>query len=258
MLRAILIDDEPLALKSLQTDLRTYCQEDVQVVDTCTSPLLALKAIRQNQPDLVFLDISMEGYETDGFGILEILGDIDFAVIFVTSHSEHALRAFKVSAIDYLVKPFSPQELQRAVQKAIKHQQKPDNTVLRQLLDELKQTDTNTPTQISFPISDGFVYMEHQRIMYCIAEGAYTYIYQKGEKRFLTTRGLKTVEEMLPASHFFRIHYSHLINREYLDRFLSKGKGNHLVLMKDGTKLIVSRNRKKEFLAWMDAQTSKK
>lgn len=258
MLRAVLIDDEPLALTSLQNDLNTYCQEEVQIVDTCTSPLSALKAIRQYQPDLVFLDISMEGYETDGFGILEILGDIDFAVIFVTSHSEHALRAFKVSAIDYLVKPFTPSELQRAVQKALKHQQNPDNTVLQQVLDQLKQKEKRPSSQLTFPISDGYVYMDLEKIMYCVAEGAYTYIYQRDKGRFLATKGLKVIEEMLPTTDFFRIHYSHLVNRKFVDRFLAKGKGNQQVLMTDGTKLMVSRNRKKEFLAWMDAQTNKK
>lgn len=254
MLQAILVDDESLALQSLQADLQLYCADEVQVVASCSSPILALTAIRRHQPDVVFLDIGMESYGTNGFDILEILGEFHFSVIFVTAHdeSDYLLKAFKVAAVDYLVKPFSPQSLQEAVAKAKRHRQVASGSVIQDLVSELRHTDVKHPEQISIPVAEGFRYLIPEKIMYCMADGAYTRFFLEDGSPFMSSKGLKEVEQLLPPTTFFRIHYSHLINRYYLKTFLSKGKGTYQVIMLDGQELIVSRKRKQDFLAWMD------
>lgn len=254
MLQAVLVDDEPLALQSLQADLQQYCADQVQVIATCSSPLLALTAIRRHQPDVVFLDIGMDSYGTTGFDLLEILGEFHFSVIFVTAHdtSDFLLRAFKVSAVDYLVKPFSPQSLQTAVSKAMRQRQVSNDSVIQELVAELRKPDGNHPEQISIRVLEGIRYLMPEKIMYCSADGGYTRFFLEGDSPFMTSKGLKEVQQLLSPTSFFRIHYSHLINRYYLKKFLNKGKGSYQVIMLDGEELPVSRKRKEDFLAWMD------
>ena len=255
MLRAILVDDEVLALQSLQQDLQTYCAQTIEVVASCDSPLHALKAIRKYQPDLVFLDISLEGFETDGFGLLDILGEVHFSIIFVTAHPDYALQAFRVSAVDYLVKPFSPQDLQRAVEKVYQQRRLPNAQELRELIDALQTPTLCREPQLRFPMTNGSHFIEEGEIMYCLAEGAYTRLMLADGSNLLVSKGLKSVQEPLSEEWFFRIHYSHLINRRYLKQLISNGKAEAEVLMKDGTKLVVARSRKQPFLKWMKSKT---
>ncbi|MEM7660092.1 MAG: LytTR family DNA-binding domain-containing protein [Bacteroidota bacterium] len=255
MLRAILVDDEVLALQSLEKDLQTYCAQTVEVVASCESPLSALQAIRRHQPDVVFLDISLEGFETDGFGLLEILGEVQFSLVFVTAHPNYALQAFKVSAVDYLVKPFSPQELQRAVEKVYQQRRLPNAQELRELIEALKEPGACREPQLRFPMTNGSHFVEERDIMYCRAEGAYTRLFLAGGQSLLVSKGLKSVQKPLSEEWFFRVHYSHLINRRYLQQLLSNGKAEAKVLMKDGEKLVVSRSKKQGFLQWMKQKT---
>lgn len=115
MLKAILIDDEQDALDALEIDLRKYCSDSVQVIKKCQSPMDGLIAIRRLKPNLVFLDIQMP--QASGFEMLEILGDIDFNLVFTTAHDDYAIKAFKVSAVDYLLKPVDKNELIAAIEK---------------------------------------------------------------------------------------------------------------------------------------------
>ncbi|RMG26818.1 MAG: DNA-binding response regulator [Bacteroidetes bacterium] len=254
MLRAILVDDEPLALESLQQDLQTHCAEQVQVVGAFESPVKALKAIQSLRPDLLFLDIGMEQYELDGFELLEILAEQACEVIFVSGHTERAAQAFKANAVDFLVKPFLAEELKAAVEKVMYRKSKPDEALLRKLVDEIRQPTAQQARQLHFPVVDGLVLVHADQIMYCRAEGQLTRVFRSEDSPFVTYQIIGKVEELLPADLFFRIHHSHIINRHFLKKYL-KGSGG-VVQMADGTTLNVAKSRKRSFLDWLRTQTN--
>lgn len=246
MLKAILIDDEPAATKALMNDLEQYARQDIEVIQVCHSPLEGLKAINKYQPDLVFLDIMMPGMS--GFELLEVLGDIKFEVIFITAHNEYAVDAFNISAIHYLQKPVDKNKLKEAIERVKeKHQQSISNENLLQLLGNLKSDDPEQ--KIGLPTKEGFDFVPIKDIMYCVAEGNYTYIYMDQRKPALVTRSLKMLHQALPDKLFFRIHASHIINRTYLEKYI-RGDGGY-VLMEDQKSLSVARSKKVKFLNWV-------
>ena len=246
MLKAILIDDEPAATKALEHDLIHYCSKDVKVIQICNNPLEGLKAINKLNPDLVFLDIMMPGMS--GFELLEVLGEVNFEVIFVTAHNEYAIDAFNISAIHYLEKPVDKDQLQEAIYRVKeKHQSSFPNENLLQLLDNLKSEDPDQ--KIGLPTKEGFDFVPIKDIMYCVAEGNYTFIHLKDERPILVTRSLKLLQQALPDKQFFRIHASHTINRSFLQKYI-RGDGGY-VLMDDGKSLSVARSKKVQFLSWV-------
>lgn len=253
MLRTILIDDEALALKSLKHDLETYCSNEVKIVDICQTPLQALASLRQHHPDLVFLDVGMKGHETDGFGILEIWGEIDFELIFVTADEAHALRALKLQATDYLLKPFHPEELKEAVHKVLKKQALAEKSEHSVSADTLIKTDHLLPDQLPIYTSEGILFMNLHKVMYCLADGSYTRIFLADEKPVLASKLLRDLEEMLPLAWFFRIHNSHLVSRHFIKKY--KRAGNGYVIMKDDCKLEISRGKKQLFQQWLGLDT---
>lgn len=246
MLRAIIIDDEPAATKALANDLDQYCAGDIEIVQICHSPLEGLKAINKYTPDLLFLDIMMPGMS--GFELLEVLGDIKFDVIFITAHNEYAIDAFNISAIHYIEKPVDKNKLLEAVQRVKnKHNNSLTNENLKHLLNNLKQDDPEQ--KIGLSTKEGFDFVPIKEIMYCIAEGNYTFIHRKDQKTILVTRSLKSLHQALPDKLFFRIHASHIINRTYLEKYI-RGDGGY-VLMEDKNSLSVSRSKKVQFLNWV-------
>jgi two-component system LytT family response regulator len=118
MIRSIIIDDEMHCIKSLESDLKTNCSS-IEIVASCQSAKNGILAIKKNKPDLVFLDVEMPWM--NGFEMLEMLGDINFSIIFTTAHDEFAAKAFRISAIDYLLKPIDANDLKEAVQKVKKN-----------------------------------------------------------------------------------------------------------------------------------------
>jgi two-component system LytT family response regulator len=246
MLKAILIDDEPAATKALLNDLEQYARQEVEVIQICHSPLEGLKAINKYQPDLVFLDIMMPGMS--GFELLEILGDFQFEVIFITAHNEYAVDAFNISAIHYLQKPVDKNKLVEAIQRVKeKRQQSISNENILQLLGNLKSDDPEQ--KIGLPTKEGFDFVPIKNIMYCVAEGNYTFIHLDQQKPALVTRSLKLIQQALPEKLFFRVHASHIINRTYLDKYI-RGDGGY-VLMGDQKSLSVARSKKVKFLHWV-------
>lgn len=246
MLKAIIIDDEPAATKALTNDLAQYAHQEVEVIQVCHSPLEGLKAINKYQPELVFLDIMMPGMS--GFELLEVLGDIQFEVIFITAHNEYAIDAFNISAIHYLQKPVDKNQLMEAIKRVQeKRKQSVSNENLLQLLGNLKQDDPEQ--KIGLPTKEGFDFVPVKDIMYCIAEGNYTYIHMHQQKTALVTRSLKMLQQALPEKLFFRIHASHIINRSFLNKYI-RGDGGY-VLMENQKSLSVARSKKVKFLHWV-------
>jgi two-component system LytT family response regulator len=240
MLKAIIVDDEPYSCESLAALLQRYCPQ-VAVVDICFNGATALKAIKEDKPELLFLDIEMP--QMDGFELLERLDNINFQIIFTTSFDHYAIKAIRFSALDYLLKPVDREELQMAVQKALSRIQPPQKEQIEILLQKLNQS--AGPVKIAIPAVEGLHMILVDSIISCIADRSYTILNLKNHKKVTVSRTLKEIEEMLEGYSFARVHHSSLINLHEVEKYI-RGEGGY-VLMSDGTHIDVSRSRK-EFL----------
>lgn len=244
MIRSIIVDDEPHCSNRLEELLRNYCRQTVQVIGTFDTIEKAIAGIAGLKPDLVFLDIQL--HDQTGFDLLSQIPKIDFEVIFVTAYDNYAIKAFKFSAIDYLLKPVDPDDLLQAVdklQRVMQHQELTEK--FGALLHNLK---ANSPAtrKITVPTSKGLVFLSIDDIIRCEASVNYTTIFLKDKQQLMVAKTLKDFEDILSDYQFFRIHNSHLINLNYIKTY-HKGKGGYVVLA-DNTSLEVSTRRKDLFL----------
>jgi two-component system, LytTR family, response regulator len=241
-MKAIIVDDEIHCVKSLMWDLKEVAPE-VQVVATASSGEEGLTAINQNNPDVVFLDVSMPGM--NGFEILEQISDINFSIIFTTAYDQYASMAFRKSAIDYLVKPVDKHELLDAIRKVTLQLAKdPDTSPIINLLKNYRQPEALQ--RIAFPTRDGYEFIHPDHITYLEAEGSYTKVYLSENRNMLISKSLGDLAEMLPVELFIRIHHSYIVNKESITHFLRTDGG--YVQLKTGIRLMVSKSRKNSVL----------
>ncbi len=242
MIRALIIDDEPSCVESLHYDLQKHCAE-VEVVAVCQSAKEGLIAIRQQQPDLVFLDVQMPWMT--GFEMLDVLGGFGFAVIFTTAFDQFAAKAFRISAVDYLLKPVDVTDLKEAVAKAgEKISRQSGGANIDNLLHNIKQPDAKQ--RIAFPGREGYEFVEAENIVYAKADGAYTHVHLKDGRKLVISRTLSDIIEMLPEAAFQRIHNSSLVNLSHVTHFLRTDGG--YVVLDNGEKLLVSKSRKEALM----------
>ncbi|NNJ55311.1 MAG: response regulator transcription factor [Bacteroidia bacterium] len=230
MLRAVIIDDERKSRENLELLLQSFV-ENVEIVGTATGVLTGIKTINTEDPDLVFLDIHLAN--GDGFQILEGIKNKQQNIIFVTGHEEHAVKAFRSDAIDYLLKPVCIDHLQNAVERVR----------TKTAIPETK----NKQGQISLSTSKGLQFLKTENIVYCKGDGAYTYFFLKSGERITTSKNLKEYENRLKDFNFFRSHKSYLINLSEIKTYI-RGEGSYAV-MTNGDSVGVSKRRKDNFLA---------
>lgn len=230
LIKACIVDDETLAIAAIRVDLTRHCSQ-VEVVSEFKSPAQALEYLRTANIDLLFLDIEMP--EMTGLELLDKLGNFNFDVVFTTAYSEYALQAFKLNAIDYLLKPVDTQELVNTVNRVI----------------EKKKLAANIPKPFKIALADAnsleFVAMDN--IMYCIADKNYTTFYLQNGSKKLVSKNIGEYEKILDNSKFIRIHQSSIVNVNYVSKLI-KGE-NGAAVMEDGCELSVSRAKRKDFLA---------
>lgn len=243
MITAIIVDDETLQQDTL---LRMLGESfpDIIIAAVCSTVEDGMSKIKQLHPQLVFLDVEL-GPKT-GFHLLHSLDEINFDVIFTTSHSKYAVDAFKVSAVDYLLKPFSAGDLQIAIDKfkkkmAMKQPYENIQTLLHNIT-----VDKAEKTKIALPTLTGYVFEHASDITRCEADDHYTWFYLKDTNRKLVTKDLKDCEELLTGYNFLRVHLKHLINMSCIKEYI-KGDGG-IVIMTDGASIDVSRKKKSDFL----------
>ncbi|WP_109697663.1 LytR/AlgR family response regulator transcription factor [Chitinophaga deserti] len=244
-IRTIIVDDEQHCIDALQTMLSKKCPE-VTVLAGVKSVQDARRIIDEMHPDLVFLDVEMP--HQNGFELLKQFDRIPFDVIFTTAYEQYALKAIKFNALDYLLKPFSVQELQDALRKFQERRQnrpEPGMAPLEMFLQNMK-TLQQTNKKIALPTINGLVFMPVQQIVRCESTGNYTKLFFTDRKQLLVSKPLKEFEELLTDVDFFRVHNSHLINLQQMDSYI-QGEGG-FALMSDGTQVEVSRRRKADFL----------
>ena len=242
MLKCLIIDDEQDGRDVLSMLIADYCP-DLTVIETCSNGKDGVRAILKHQPDIVFLDINMP--DMTGFEVLDCVKNLKLKVVFVTAYNQHAIRAFKYSAIDYILKPPSPQAIIEAVEKAKLVEFKGSTGQYELLINQLKNED-HIPDVIALPMADGLQVVRVQDIMYCRADRNYTNIHLADKKKILVSKQLKEFESLLTRNGFFRIHHSALINLRYINKYV-RGDGGY-VIMKDDCAIEVSRQKKEEFL----------
>lgn len=235
-LTAAIVDDVAQARATLKEDLAAYCP-NIEIIGEADGVVTGSKLLNKIKPDVVFLDIQLQ--DGTGFDILEILGDISFQVIFTTASDEFAIKAFKFSAVDYLLKPVDPDELIVAVQKVSKvNNSTQENYDL--LLNTVKEQ--SAPKRMALHTLEKIHVTDIADIVRCESNGNYTTFYFKDGQKLLVTKTLKEYDQMLSEYKFARVHQSHLINAQQIKEFV-KVDGGYIV-MRDGSKIPVSLRKK--------------
>jgi two-component system, LytTR family, response regulator len=240
-MKAILIDDERDALEMLEWIIRKHAPE-VEILALCDSALDGLEKVKSLKPDLVFLDIEMP--QLNGFDLLERLGKYDFEVIFTTAYNQFAIKALKICALDYLLKPIDADELKTAVSKALNRKPNTSTQQLEMLLSYFKPEKPKT-RRVALTASDHLVFVETKDIIYCESDSNYTTFFMVNGQKVIVSKTLKDVEEILEGEDFFRIHASYLINMKHVAKF-TRGDGGYVV-MSNQQHITVSRKKKDEF-----------
>lgn len=244
MIRCVIIEDEKKSRDILSTLIERYTS-NVEICGYAATVAEAKNVIADIKPELVFLDISMP--DGNGFDLLHSQKTITFEIIFTTAYGEYALQAIKHHALDYLLKPIDITELQKAilnVQQKINEKQKMHhyNSTKAANSEHNQQYD-----KIAVPNHGGLKFINSQEIIYLHAKGAYTEIICKNNIRFVSSQPLKHYEETLPKILFYRTHHSYIVNLSCIEQF-RKEDGTYVV-MNDGSEVILSKRRKKDFLS---------
>ena len=242
-LKAILIDDEPRGIRSLQMLLQINCP-DVNVVGSCTDGDEAIELVKNLHPDLIFLDIAMP--VKNGFELLKELKGNSFEVIFVTAHNQFMIEAFHFSAIDYLLKPVEDNLLVDAVERAKKRiEEKSGNKNIETLLHNIHQKKSPQKMRLCIPSLKGFQVIELDDILYAESSGNYTNLHFANKKTVCTSKPMHEYESLLEDAGFVRIHKSILVNLLHVKEYL-RGEGGSVILS-NGHEVEVAR-RKKDLL----------
>lgn len=240
MISTILIDDKAANNRMLQQLLNHYCPV-VDVVGTATNIDDACQLINSLSPRLLFLDVEMSS--ESGFELLSRFPVISFDVIFITAHSQYAVKAFRENALDYLLKPVDITALQEAVQKIV------DKISLQEAKTKTAPGKPNVH-RIAIPNHDSVLFISVNDILRCESDNVYTFIYLRNKTRFTSTKSIGEYEQLLPADQFFRVHKSHIINLGCIQKYY-RGRGGY-VIMEDGSQIEVAARRKDDFLKLFD------
>ena len=247
MYKAIIIDDEVKARRLMQTLIEENCP-DIVIVAQAEDVPSGVKAIHQHQPDIVFSDIDMPVY--NGFQLLDFVDKTDFELIYCTAHNDFALKAFEVSAVDYLVKPIQISLLVKAVEKAIRLRN--TTSTITKRLDTLKENlKDNALKKIALPVADGLRFVLLQDIIYLEAEGAYTHVVLNDNSKLLISKKIKDFETILSDNNnFYRTHRSFLINTDAIKQYKKSDGGS--IVMTNNTSVPIARERKDDFQILID------
>lgn len=242
---ALIVEDMPQAIQVLQNDLAEHCP-DLEIVGTAGSIVAAAKFLRQTTPDIIFLDILLG--DGTGFDLLEIFPGIPSRIIFITASDEHAIRAFRYAAVDYLLKPVEPAQLKEAVERA--KTQLAGTTESLHLLRETIRRPESLPTRISLSSQERISVVEIANLMRCESDGNNTwFVLASGEKIFVT-RTLKQFEQLLEKHDFIRVHQSHLVSLKYIHEFVKRDGG--YLRLKNGDLIPVSVRKRAEVVSLLE------
>ncbi len=237
-MKTLIVEDKAYIRKGL-INLLKLIEADVQVVGECESVKDAVVVANACKPELIFLDINL----TDGnaFDFIDQTENLDFKIIFVTAYEEFALKALKLGAVDYLLKPVDIDELQIALQK-ITHVPIPQQ---QQQIKTVQQVWNNPDGNLILSLQDSFQVVDLNELMYCESDKGYTTFYCSNNKQHMVSKTLKEFEEQLTAAHFIRPHQSFMVNLNFIDKYDKSG----MIHLKNGKIIPVSSRKKESFLS---------
>ncbi|AUC16695.1 hypothetical protein BTO06_16755 [Tenacibaculum sp. SZ-18] len=240
MLRGLLIEDEQHVRKELQQLINKNFVDEVSIVGEAKSVKEGVKAILTHQPDLVFLDVDLG--DGSSFEILSMLPEINFDIIFVTGYDSHAIKAIKLGALDYLLKPIDEDELKESISKAI--QQKNEAKSNGNLVDVASNFYKNkVHNKIVVKTLEAQHILNFEDIIFCKSEGNYTTFHLKNEQ-VLVSKSMKKLQPLLDNNIFLKCHQSYLINRSHITKYLNEG----FLVTKYGDRIPVATRRKDDVL----------
>lgn len=236
-MNTLIVEDKEYVRKGL-LNLLKLIETKIEVIGECESVEKAVVVANACKPELIFLDINL----TDGtaFDFLEKTNNLDFKVIFITAHEEYALKALKIGAVDYLLKPVDIEDLQVALQKVAKlsvvEQQKQINTV--------KQVLNNNSSQLILSLQDSYQVINLNELLFCESDKGYTSFYCTDNKKYVVSKTLKEFEEPLIKANFIRTHRSFMVNLKFIDKYDKSGE----IHLTNGKIIPVSFRKKESFL----------
>jgi len=240
-LRAAIIENELDAQSLLSSIISEFCP-NLSLVGTAASISNGLTMLEETKPDIVFLDIEIE--EGTSFEMLSKIPNYNFNIIFTTAYDHYALEAFKYGAIDYLLKPYSPQDVLAAIERV--HKSHYDNAIFNRIEYLLKQNTSSSGSRIAINTSDGISFISINDIIRIEADRSYCYLHLSDGEKLLVSKPLKELESQLQPANFFRVHSTHLINTDYIKKYSKEDGGT--IIMTDGSIISIARRRKQEFL----------
>ena len=241
-IKAIIVDDESRARELLAGMLRQFCP-DVEIAESCPDIPHAVKAIKKHNPDLVFSDIEMPGHS--GLELLDFFNEeeINFALIFTTAYNQYAIQAMKMSAIDYLLKPIEPEELEKAIE-LYKKKARAEKQSYRSVLDNFRH---HKNSKLAVPTRNGYKFVNPDDIILLKADNSYTEVILNNGEKLLASRILRNFEDALAQhSHFFRTHKSYLINTQYINEYIKSDGG--YILLNNQYQASISPDKVQEFM----------
>ncbi len=245
-MKAIVVEDEMNVREGFVKLLNTFCP-DVTIVGLADSVQSGLEALTKTSCDILFLDINLP--DGSGFDLIRKLDQYNFNLIFVTAYNQYAIDAFKISAVDYLMKPVAPDELINAVEKVKNLRQDFDRTVLLDVLKETLEQAPNSNSKIILTDSQSMHVIQVKDILYCEAQGSYTKFYLSNSKQLLVSQHLKEYENLLRPFQFIRPHHSYLVNINHIHELNSVD--GHTLIMSNETQLPISVRKKAQIIETM-------
>lgn len=242
-MKALIVDDIQQARNTLKKDLEVYCPE-ITVVGEAGGVVEAVKFLNKNKVDIVFLDIQME--DGSGFDVLDMIPEIKFHIIFITANDGHALRAFKYSAVDYLLKPVDPDDLVKAVSKL--QRALPEQHLKYDLLKENHKKERNEILALNS--QDKIQLVKIDDIIRCQSEDNYTFFYMEGGKKIVVSKTLKEYDELLQDHKFIRVHHSHLVNAR---KIIELQKNDDMLILSDHSEVPVSSRKKQDVIKALES-----
>lgn len=245
-MRIVLVDDDSSVRENLKTLLSIYAK-DCEVIAEADGVKSGVQCLKEHKPDVLLLDVEMQ--DGSGFDLLSIYGKLDFKLIFVTGHNAYAIKAFKYSAIDYILKPVDPEELQSALDKARSTSNLEEQSLsVENLVDNKEKPDQDK--KIVLKDTEAVYLISLKDIIRCESEANYTKFYLTDGRKLTISKTLKEYDQLFENQSFFRAHQSHLINLLHFDRYEKKEGGTaHL---KDGSIIPVAVRKKEALMSALD------
>ncbi|HEX6194099.1 MAG TPA: LytTR family DNA-binding domain-containing protein, partial [Chitinophagaceae bacterium] len=231
MIKAILVDDEKNALEMLEWLMKTYCPS-VEILAMCSTAEQGIETVTRLKPDVVFLDIEMP--RMNGFDMLEQFDKLFFDVVFCTAYDQFAIKAFKYSALNYLLKPIDPEDLKTTIRRIEEKKSVPTKEQFTLLLQNMQQQVKTTPQRIALTTNDGLIFVLTGDIIYCEAESNYTNVVMTNGKKIMVSKVLKDIDEALSGPDFYRVHSSFLVNINKIKKFV-RGDGGYILMDNDAS-----------------------